>query len=113
MLLHGQGRKGGGWPHKADIGIRQGRCWEGEGDGSGMDIVTLIDCNFGTGNSWLNFASVEVMDPVPMFVGDIDGARRHVVSVGLTLLGQPRCIRSAKRDDNYGASNIILPCPGG
>ncbi len=21
-------------------------------------------------------------------------------------------IRSAKRDDNYGASNIILPCPG-
>ncbi len=21
-------------------------------------------------------------------------------------------IRSAKRDDNYGASNIVLPCPG-
>jgi hypothetical protein len=21
-------------------------------------------------------------------------------------------IRSAKQDDNYGASNIILPCPG-
>jgi hypothetical protein len=21
-------------------------------------------------------------------------------------------IRSAKQDDNYGASNIVLPCPG-
>ncbi len=24
----------------------------------------------------------------------------------------PRLIRSAKQDDIYGASNIILPCPG-
>jgi hypothetical protein len=24
----------------------------------------------------------------------------------------PRCIRSAKQDDKYGASNIVLPCPG-
>jgi hypothetical protein len=22
------------------------------------------------------------------------------------------CIRSAKQDDNYGAPNIVLPCPG-
>ncbi len=24
----------------------------------------------------------------------------------------PDSIRSAKQDDNYGASNIVLPCPG-
>ncbi len=24
----------------------------------------------------------------------------------------PIYIRSAKQDDNYGASNIVLPCPG-
>jgi hypothetical protein len=29
-------------------------------------------------------------------------------SVGLDA----RSIRSAKQDDNYGASNIVLPCPG-
>ncbi len=26
--------------------------------------------------------------------------------------GQARYIRSARQDDNYGASNIVLPCPG-
>jgi hypothetical protein len=62
----------------------------GEGDGSGMDIVTSIDRDFGRGDSWPNFASVEVMDPVPMFVGEVDGARRHAVGAGLTPLGQPR-----------------------
>ena len=30
------------------------------------------------------------MDPVPMFVGDVDEARRHTVGVGLTLMEQPR-----------------------
>jgi hypothetical protein len=28
------------------------------------------------------------------------------------LLSPSPSIRSAKQDDNYGASNIILPCPG-
>ncbi len=31
-------------------------------------------------------------------------------NVAIHLSGQ--YIRSAKRDDNYGASNILLPCPG-
>jgi hypothetical protein len=28
------------------------------------------------------------------------------------LDGDVLCIRRAKQDDNYGASNILLPCPG-
>jgi hypothetical protein len=30
----------------------------------------------------------------------------------VALLSKPTTIRSAKQDDIYGASNIILPCPG-
>jgi hypothetical protein len=30
----------------------------------------------------------------------------------LTSAGDLKNIRSAKQDDNYGASNIVLPCPG-
>ena len=30
-----------------------------------------------------------MMDPVPMFVGDVDGIRRHTIGAGLTPLGQP------------------------
>ncbi len=60
----------------------------GERDRPGMDVVTPIDCNFRRGISWPNFANVEVMDPVPMFVDDIDGARWHAVSGRLTPLGQ-------------------------
>jgi hypothetical protein len=55
-----------------------------------MDVITLIDCDFRPGNSWPNFASVEVMDPVLMFVGDVDGARQHAVGAGLMLLEQPQ-----------------------
>jgi hypothetical protein len=59
----------------------------GEGDRLGMDIITLIDRNFGRGDS-PNFTSVEVMDLVPIFVGDADGARWHAVGAGLTPPGQ-------------------------
>jgi hypothetical protein len=48
----------------------------------GIDIVTSIDRDFGT-NSWPNFICMDVMKPLPMFVGD-DGIRRHAVGVGLT-----------------------------
>jgi hypothetical protein len=51
----------------------------GEGDGLGMGVVTLIDCNFGRSDSWPNVASMEVMDLVLMFEGDIAGAKQHVV----------------------------------
>ncbi len=60
----------------------------GEGDGSDMDVVTSIDGDFGHGNSWPNFASVEVMEPVPMFVGEVDGARWHTVGADMTPLRQ-------------------------
>jgi hypothetical protein len=40
---------------------------------------------------------------------DKPGERAHL-SFELVVLGA--CIRSAKQDDTYGASNIILPCPG-
>lgn len=53
-------------------------------DETGIDIVTSIDRDFGT-NSWPNFACMDVMNPLPMFVG-IDGIRRHAVGVGLTPL---------------------------
>ena len=59
-----------------------------EGDGTGMDVVTSIDRDVGRGDSWPNVASVEVMDPVPIFVGDVAGARRHAVGAGMTPLGQ-------------------------
>jgi hypothetical protein len=38
---------------------------------------------------------------------DVLGARAKFGS-----LASSRAIRSAKQDDIYGASNIILPCPG-
>jgi hypothetical protein len=34
------------------------------------------------------------------------------VKEAFTVLVTVRNIRSAKQDDNYGASNIVLPCPG-
>ncbi len=89
-LLHVQGRDGGGCPHDLISAFVRDVAGRGEGDGSGMDVVTLIDCDFGRGDSWPNFASVEVMDPVLMFVGDVAGARRHAVGVGMTPLGQPQ-----------------------
>ncbi|KAL7437462.1 hypothetical protein ACHAXM_005916 [Skeletonema potamos] len=58
-----------------------------EGDGQsmiGIDLVTSIDRDFGT-NSWPNFDCMDVMKPLPMFIGD-DGIRRHAVGVGLTPL---------------------------
>ena len=77
---------------------------EGEVKGwDNMDIVTSIDRDFGRGDAWPNFASVEVMDPVPMFVGDIDGIRRHAIGAGLTPLEQPlgrRGIRTASDADD-------------
>ena len=51
-----------------------------------IDIITSIDRDFGS-NSWPNFEQMEVMDPLPMFVGT-DGIRRHAVGAGLTPLEQ-------------------------
>jgi hypothetical protein len=34
------------------------------------------------------------------------------LSWGARAIGFDAFIRSAKQDDNYGASNIVLPCPG-
>jgi hypothetical protein len=55
-----------------------------------VDVVTSIDRDFGRGDAWPNFVSVEGIDPVQMFVGNVDGARRHTVGAGLTPLEQPR-----------------------
>ena len=53
-------------------------------EGTGIDIVTSIDRDFGT-NSWPKFECMDVMNPLPMFLGT-DGIRRHAVGVGLTPL---------------------------
>ncbi len=87
-LLHGQGCNGGGCPHNLISAFIRDVAGRGKGDGSRMDVITLIDCDFRPGNSWPNFASVEVMDPVLMFVGDVAGARRHAVGAGMMPLGQ-------------------------
>jgi hypothetical protein len=52
----------------------------------GIDIITSIDRDFGS-NTWPNFHTVDIMDPVPMFVGE-DGIRRHAVGAGLLPLDQ-------------------------
>jgi hypothetical protein len=36
----------------------------------------------------------------------------RAVAVAVVMVVSVASIRSAKQDDNYGASNIILPCPG-
>jgi len=51
------------------------------------DIVTSIDRDFGS-STWPQFEQMEVMNPLPMFVGYIDGLRRHAVGAGLTPLDQ-------------------------
>ena len=50
-----------------------------------IDLVTSIDRDFGT-NTWPKFECMDVMNPLPMFVGGDDGIRRHAVGVGLTPL---------------------------
>jgi hypothetical protein len=50
-----------------------------------IDLVTSIDRDFGT-STWPKFECMDVMNPLPMFVGDNDGIRRHAVGVGLTPL---------------------------
>jgi len=52
-----------------------------------IDIVTSIDRDFGS-STWPEFEQVDVMDPLPMFCGNIDGLRRHAVGAGLTPLDQ-------------------------
>mmetsp|Transcript_28977 Transcript_28977/g.69845 ORF Transcript_28977/g.69845 Transcript_28977/m.69845 type:complete len:578 (-) Transcript_28977:277-2010(-) len=54
---------------------------------TGIDIITSVDRDFGS-NTWPKFEQMDVMDPVPMFVGDVDGLRRHAVGAGLTPLDQ-------------------------
>ena len=62
----------------------------GEGDGSGVEVVMVINRDFGHGDAWPDFIRVEVMDLVLMFIGDVDGARRHAFCAGLMALEQPR-----------------------
>ena len=57
---------------------------EKQQDDVGVDIITSIDRDFGS-NTWPNFVTVDIMDPVPMFVG-VDGIRRHAVGAGLISL---------------------------
>ena len=57
----------------------------GEEEPVEIDLITSIDRDFGC-NTWPNFEQMEVMDPIPMFVGDVDGIRRHAVGAGLTSL---------------------------
>jgi hypothetical protein len=89
-LLHGQGRNGGGWPHEADNSVCQGRCREDRGRRVGDGRRYINQLRLRGSDSWPNFASVGVMDLVSIFVGDVDGARRHAVGAGLTPLGQLR-----------------------
>ncbi|KAL7543312.1 hypothetical protein ACHAXR_012621 [Thalassiosira sp. AJA248-18] len=63
-----------------------------EVDHVGIDIITSIDRDFGC-NTWPNFEQMEVLNPVPMFVGDVDGIRRHAVGAGLTPLEQSESCR--------------------
>jgi hypothetical protein len=74
--------------HTSGDGSR--RSWEN------INILTSIDCDFGQGDAWPNFVSVEVMDPVPIFVGDVDRIRRHTIGAGLTPLGQPPARRGTR-----------------
>jgi hypothetical protein len=96
--------------------VRDVTAGRGGGDGSaGVDVVTSIDRDFGRGDAWPNFVSMEGMDPVPMFVGDVDGARRHTVGTGLTLTPlelprrrQRRTTGDEKDDDNDDDDNNRL-----
>ncbi|KAL7488462.1 hypothetical protein ACHAW6_014043 [Cyclotella cf. meneghiniana] len=54
---------------------------------TGIDIITSIDRDFGS-NRWPGFETMDVMDPVPMFIGERDGIRRHAVGAGLMPLEQ-------------------------
>jgi hypothetical protein len=73
--------------------------------------------------STTKFYFCELFLAVPFFVGNkkIEMPRRNGCSYKKGSLGRDMpsigtlvglLIRSAKRDDNYGASNIVLPCPG-
>ena len=55
-------------------------------DDFGIDIITSIDRDFGS-NTWPQFETMDVMEPVPMFIGE-DGIRRHAVGAGLIPLEQ-------------------------
>ena len=83
-------------------------------DYEGMDIVTSIDRDFGGcggSTTWPNFNTVHVMDPIPMFVGNIDGIRRHVIGCGLLPLDQhqqQQQTMSTNNDNNNAKSDNNL-----
>jgi hypothetical protein len=71
------------------------------GDNSiGIDIITSIDRDFGS-NTWPNFETVDVMNPIPMFVG-VDGIRRHGVGAGLVPLDL-----EDNSVDSFGACGLL------
>ena len=78
-------------------------------DNTGIDIITSIDRDFGS-NTWPNFDQMEVMDPLPMFVGDLDCIRRHAVGAGLTPFEK---IAGDSNSDMMTTSQLLrsgLPC---
>ena len=69
--------------------------------------------------SWRDLAKDNLdAEAVETAAGVVEGGPSGVfLSVGVDLplpffLALNSSIRSAKGDDNYGASNILLPCPG-
>jgi hypothetical protein len=42
---------------------------------------------------------------------DMNGRVHHYMRIASSTLQNCGIIRSAKQDDIYGASNIVLPCP--
>ena len=84
-------------------------------DYEGMDIVTSIDRDFGGcggSTTWPNFNTVHVMDPIPMFVGNIDGIRRHVIGCGLLPLDphqqQQQTMSTNNDNSNAKSDNNLL-----
>ena len=76
-------------------------------DYEGMDIVTSIDRDFGGCGSatWPNFNTVHIMDPIPMFVGNGDGIRRHVIGCGLLPLDQQQRQQQQQQHQTMSTNN--------
>ncbi|KAL3795887.1 hypothetical protein HJC23_002158 [Cyclotella cryptica] len=70
-----------------DVPLRK-MCNSNNSTNIGIDIITSIDRDFGS-NRWPGFETMDLMDPVPMFIGEKDGVRRHAVGAGLMPLEEP------------------------
>ncbi len=81
--------------------VKEVKCKHVDDNLTGIDIVTSVDRDFGS-STWPNFERVQLMDPIPMFVGNVDGLRRHAVGAGLAPLEQ------AAGDDASLSASMIL-----